>query len=95
MVIALFILVGMAFTSLANWMIEHLAYRPLRVPLRVAPLISAIGLQGAAGAKARMWVCWDGRRFPARADQSCAPCRRAIWLRLINVMVGATILDVL
>jgi branched-chain amino acid transport system permease protein len=44
--IALFIvlLVAMAFTSLVNWMIERLAYRPLRGSFRLAPLISAIGM---------------------------------------------------
>jgi branched-chain amino acid transport system permease protein len=45
-VIALFIvlIVGMAFTALVNWMIERLAYRPLRGSFRLAPLISAIGM---------------------------------------------------
>src|SRR5512134_2796184 len=31
-------------TSLVNWMIERLAYRPLRGSFRLAPLISAIGM---------------------------------------------------
>ena len=45
-VVALFIvlIVGMAFTALVNWMIERLAYRPLRGSFRLAPLISAIGM---------------------------------------------------
>ncbi len=45
-VIALFIvlIVAMAFTALVNWMIERLAYRPLRGSFRLAPLISAIGM---------------------------------------------------
>ena len=34
----------MVFTSLVNWMIERLAYRPLRGSFRLAPLISAIGM---------------------------------------------------
>ena len=34
----------MIFTSLWNWMIERLAYRPLRGSFRLAPLISAIGM---------------------------------------------------
>ncbi len=44
--IALFIvlIVAMLFTSLVNWMIERLAYRPLRGSFRLAPLISAIGV---------------------------------------------------
>ncbi len=45
-VLALFIVlvVGMVFTALVNWMIERLAYRPLRGSFRLAPLISAIGM---------------------------------------------------
>src|ERR1017187_7569278 len=42
--LALFIMliVAMLFTSLVNWEIERLAYRPLRGSFRLAPLISAI-----------------------------------------------------
>ena len=45
-VLALFVvlLVAMAFTSIINWTIERLAYRPLRGSFRLAPLISAIGM---------------------------------------------------
>ena len=44
--LALFIvlIVAMLFTSLVNWVIERLAYRPLRGSFRLAPLISAIGM---------------------------------------------------
>ena len=35
---------GMVFTALWNWMIERIAYRPLRGSFRLAPLISAIGM---------------------------------------------------
>jgi branched-chain amino acid transport system permease protein len=35
---------GMTLTSLWNWTIERLAYRPLRWSFRLAPLISAIGM---------------------------------------------------
>jgi branched-chain amino acid transport system permease protein len=35
---------AMAFTSLINWAIERIAYRPLRGSFRLAPLISAIGM---------------------------------------------------
>jgi branched-chain amino acid transport system permease protein len=35
---------AMAFTSLVNWAIERVAYRPLRGSFRLAPLISAIGM---------------------------------------------------
>jgi branched-chain amino acid transport system permease protein len=34
----------LGFTALVNWMIERLAYRPLRGSFRLAPLISAIGM---------------------------------------------------
>jgi len=45
-VLALFvvIVVAMVLTSLVNWTIERLAYRPLRGSFRLAPLISAIGM---------------------------------------------------
>jgi branched-chain amino acid transport system permease protein len=44
--VALFLvlLVAMVFTSLVNWAIERVAYRPLRGSFRLAPLISAIGM---------------------------------------------------
>lgn len=44
--LALFIvlIVAMVFTSLVNWTIERVAYRPLRGSFRLAPLISAIGM---------------------------------------------------
>jgi branched-chain amino acid transport system permease protein len=46
MVLALLIvlIVAMVFTSLVNWVIERVAYRPLRGSFRLAPLISAIGM---------------------------------------------------
>jgi branched-chain amino acid transport system permease protein len=45
-VVALIIMliVAMALTSLVNWTIERVAYRPLRGSFRLAPLISAIGM---------------------------------------------------
>ena len=45
-VVALLIVlvVAMLLTSLVNWTIERVAYRPLRSSFRLAPLISAIGM---------------------------------------------------
>ena len=45
-VVALLIvlIVAMLLTSLVNWAIERVAYRPLRGSFRLAPLISAIGM---------------------------------------------------
>ncbi|MGH6672692.1 MAG: branched-chain amino acid ABC transporter permease [Xanthobacteraceae bacterium] len=40
----LMLVVAMIFTSLVNWVIERIAYRPLRGSFRLAPLISAIGM---------------------------------------------------
>lgn len=40
----LVMIAGMFLTSLWNWTIERLAYRPLRGSFRLAPLISAIGM---------------------------------------------------
>jgi branched-chain amino acid transport system permease protein len=38
------LIVAMALTSLVNWAIERVAYRPLRGSFRLAPLFSAIGM---------------------------------------------------
>ncbi len=38
------LVVAMILTSLVNWAIERVAYRPLRGSFRLAPLISAIGM---------------------------------------------------
>src|SRR5579871_5966845 len=38
------LIVAMVFTSIVNWAIERVAYRPLRGSFRLAPLISAIGM---------------------------------------------------
>jgi branched-chain amino acid transport system permease protein len=38
------LMLGMVLTSVWNWAIERLAYRPLRGSFRLAPLISAIGM---------------------------------------------------
>ena len=40
----LVLILCMALTALWNWLIERLAYRPLRGSFRLAPLISAIGM---------------------------------------------------
>ena len=40
----LVLVVAMLLTALWNWVIERLAYRPLRGSFRLAPLISAIGM---------------------------------------------------
>ncbi len=40
----LMLVAAMLFTSLINWVIERVAYRPLRGSFRLAPLISAIGM---------------------------------------------------
>ncbi|EBW9044131.1 branched-chain amino acid ABC transporter permease LivH, partial [Salmonella enterica subsp. enterica serovar Enteritidis] len=37
-------IVAMLMTSLYNWTIEKVAYRPLRGSFRLAPLITAIGM---------------------------------------------------
>src|SRR5262245_18194556 len=44
LVLFVMLIVAMLFTSLVNWTIERLAYRPLRGSFRLAPLISAIGV---------------------------------------------------
>ena len=44
LILFIMLVVAMLFTSLVNWTIERLAYRPLRGSFRLAPLISAIGM---------------------------------------------------
>ncbi len=44
LVLFIVLLVAMLFTALVNWVIERVAYRPLRGSFRLAPLISAIGM---------------------------------------------------
>ncbi|MFV0296204.1 MAG: branched-chain amino acid ABC transporter permease [Hyphomicrobiaceae bacterium] len=41
---AIVLVLGMTITGLWSWVIERLAYRPLRGSFRLAPLISAIGM---------------------------------------------------
>src|SRR5258705_4624693 len=38
------LIIAMVMTSVLNWAIERIAYRPLRGSFRLAPLISAIGM---------------------------------------------------
>jgi branched-chain amino acid transport system permease protein len=42
--LVIILIVAMLLTSVVNWTIERLAYRPLRGSFRLAPLISAIGM---------------------------------------------------
>ncbi|MBS0528004.1 MAG: branched-chain amino acid ABC transporter permease LivH, partial [Proteobacteria bacterium] len=56
------LIVAMLFTSLVNWVIERLAYRPLRGSFRLAPLISAIGMSIVLEEFVR--ISQDGRPKP-------------------------------
>jgi branched-chain amino acid transport system permease protein len=42
--LVIILIVAMVLTSVVNWTIERVAYRPLRGSFRLAPLISAIGM---------------------------------------------------
>jgi len=42
--LVIILIVAMILTSVVNWTIERVAYRPLRGSFRLAPLISAIGM---------------------------------------------------
>jgi len=44
LILLVVLIVAMLFTALVNWVIERVAYRPLRGSFRLAPLISAIGM---------------------------------------------------
>ncbi|WP_341987573.1 branched-chain amino acid ABC transporter permease LivH [Azorhizobium sp. AG788] len=44
LVLSIVLVVAMIFTGLLSWVIERVAYRPLRGSFRLAPMISAIGM---------------------------------------------------
>jgi branched-chain amino acid transport system permease protein len=44
LLLLIMIIVAMVMTGLWNWVIEKMAYRPLRGSFRLAPLITAIGM---------------------------------------------------
>ena len=44
LILLITLIVAMLFTSAWGWMVERLAYRPLRGSFRLAPLITAIGM---------------------------------------------------
>src|SRR5256886_10923608 len=56
------LIVAMILTSLLNWTIERVAYRPLRGSFRLAPLISAIGMSIVLQEFVR--ITQDGRPKP-------------------------------
>src|SRR6476469_7831501 len=44
LVLLIVLVVAMLFTAVVDWVVERIAYRPLRGSFRLAPLISAIGM---------------------------------------------------
>ncbi|WP_413993224.1 branched-chain amino acid ABC transporter permease [Labrys okinawensis] len=64
------LLVGMVLTSLWNWAIERIAYRPLRGSFRLAPLISAIGISIALSNFVQIFQGADSKAVPAAVDQA-------------------------
>ncbi len=78
------LVVAMVFTSLVNWTIERVAYRPLRGSFRLAPLISAIGMsiflsnfvqvtQGPRNKSIRAVAARRDRADPGRSTTSPSP----------------------
>src|SRR5215469_7406944 len=108
--LALFIVlvVAMLFTSLVNWMIERVAYRPLRGSTRLAPLISAIGMSITLSNSVLLLQGPRGKPLPLKTEsQFAAPFQlitqdgisaqitdKQIMIMLITVlvMVGFTLL---
>ena len=66
------LVVAMLMTSLWNWAIERVAYRPLRGSFRLAPLITAI-----IDTPAKRWTTDSMAEFVhmSRA-RFCKPCQR-------------------
>ncbi|MDQ0394012.1 branched-chain amino acid ABC transporter permease [Labrys monachus] len=59
----LMLVIGMVLTSLWNWAIERIAYRPLRGSFRLAPLISAIGMSIALSNFVQVAQGTEGKAF--------------------------------
>ena len=60
------LLVSMAITALYGWTVERIAYRPLRHSFRLAPMLSAIGMETI---KAGEWDTVLGKlSFDAKGD---------------------------
>jgi branched-chain amino acid transport system permease protein len=64
------LVIGMVLTSLWNWAIERIAYRPLRGSFRLAPLISAIGVSLALQNFVQITQGADSKSIPASIDQT-------------------------
>jgi branched-chain amino acid transport system permease protein len=64
------LVIGMVLTSLWNWAIERIAYRPLRGSFRLAPLISAIGISLALSNFVQIAQGADSKAIPNSVDQA-------------------------
>jgi branched-chain amino acid transport system permease protein len=86
------LVIGMVLTSLWNWAIERIAYRPLRGSFRLAPLISAIGISLALSNFVQIAQGADSKAIPAVIDQTLGG-KYEIWSGINDQgqMVDATI----
>jgi branched-chain amino acid transport system permease protein len=86
------LVIGMVLTSLWNWAIERIAYRPLRGSFRLAPLISAIGVSLALQNFVQITQGADSKSIPASIDQTLGG-KYTIWsgLNEQGQMTDATI----
>jgi branched-chain amino acid transport system permease protein len=75
------LLIGMVLTSLWNWAIERIAYRPLRGSFRLAPLISAIGISLALSNFVQIEQGADSKAIPNSINQALS-AKFEIWNEL-------------
>ncbi|MGJ4856197.1 branched-chain amino acid ABC transporter permease [Labrys sp. KB_33_2] len=70
--------IGMVLTSVWNWAIERIAYRPLRGSFRLAPLISAIGVSMALSNFVQVSQGAESKAIPHAVDAALS-AKYQIW----------------
>ncbi|MDT3379353.1 branched-chain amino acid ABC transporter permease LivH [Labrys neptuniae] len=70
--------IGMVLTSIWNWAIERIAYRPLRGSFRLAPLISAIGVSMALSNFVQVSQGAESKAIPHAVDAALS-AKYQIW----------------
>lgn len=70
--------IGMVLTSIWNWAIERIAYRPLRGSFRLAPLISAIGVSMALSNFVQVTQGAESKAIPHSIDAALSD-KYQIW----------------
>ena len=92
--LALVVVLGLAmfFTSLWNWAIERVAYRPLRGSFRLAPLITAIGMSIALSNFVQVTQGPRNKPIPPMVSQVYNVAGISISLKQIIIVVVTAVL---